>query len=147
MLARGKRKGFPHLFQRVSRSPPPGGGAQPASPSSPFLTPPPRAAEGRGEDTILWQARSSPAPGWFFPAVEVGPTAGVRGVSAPTAWSREGTATLGRLELALGAAGEEVRGPGTLPPSGGRAAAVPIATRPRSQSLCPLTPSAPSEMT
>lgn len=93
-------------------------------------------------------------PGWFFPAAEVGPGAGVRGESATAAPSREVAATLvglgvgseggGRGGERWGASGEgknREAAPGLPPSLGGRAAQV----RGPTAAVCAALPS-PLEM-
>ena len=112
----GEKKGFPRLFRHIPCQFPPGGGARSGSPPRLSYIPLPSAARARraaGEAPPAAPARRTPPPrppGWFFPAAEVGPGAGVRGESAPAARNGQVAATLVRLGVISGAevsAGEQ----------------------------------------
>lgn len=99
---RGERKGIPHLFRHVPCSFPPGGGARPSSPQSPFLNPPTEGCQGwpRGGRNPSGRPGSPPPPGLVFPSGGGwargwgARRVGVRGESAPAARSREVAETL-----------------------------------------------------
>lgn len=106
----GEQKGNPSpshdallVYLRLGESPSLG------CPSHPSMKPLPGAAEVGSAAAISPAAPALPRPpAWFFPAVEVGPGAGVRGESAPAAGAGKARGLRWPSELALQARGAEV---------------------------------------